>query len=94
MLVWLEAEVDRRNPGVDSKGGVVGSRPQDLDPVLHLLDRLLLPPVVLQEEVVEAPRPVLGGPHRSHGRHHSVLSSSAYCISGGTIVAATLLEKI
>jgi hypothetical protein len=38
--IWLEAEVDGRNSGIEGEDGMVGAGAQDLDHVLHALPRL------------------------------------------------------
>jgi len=38
--IWLEAEVDGRNSGIEGEDGMVGAGAQDLDHVLNALLRL------------------------------------------------------
>ncbi len=40
MSIWLEAEVDGRNSGIEGEDGMVGAGAQDLDHVLYALPRL------------------------------------------------------
>jgi hypothetical protein len=45
--IWLEAEVDGRNSGIEGEDGMVGAGTQDLDHVLNALPRLTNTCVIL-----------------------------------------------
>ena len=59
MRIWFKPEIHSGNSGVEGKDGVVTTRPQDPDPVLHAQDRRRLVLVVLDKKFVERPGLVL-----------------------------------